>query len=298
MIEPEKNKFLTALLVSLFFLFASAAHGAQPWELARLMTGADGTTRLEMPLELSFDAVNHRYFVVDGRHGVLMSFDEAGGRLAAFNAGEQIRQPVDLSLIDANRLWVVDRSLNQLLYIDVSEKQVRAFSIRHPNGDPVFVDRLDRDRQGRLLVLDRLSGAIAILDDNLQVTQTLAGGKDFKGFSDFKVKDDGIWALDGLQQTVSHFDGKGRLQKTIALAGELSFPVAIELDDSGTLYILDRHAGDVRTFDAQGRFKTAFLVKGKRAGQLWYPAALAFDWAGRLCIVDEGNARIQVYERK
>lgn len=298
MMKPQKIGSLMALLIGLVCLGVPGAHGAQPWELARQMTGADGTTRLEQPLELGFDAVNRRYFVVDGRHGVLMSFDEEGGRLAAFNAGGQIRKPVDLLLIDANRLWVADRSLNQLLYIDVQEKQVRAFSIRHPNGDLVFVDRLDRDRQSRLLVLDRLSGAIVVLDDNLQVTQTLAGGKEFQGFSDFKVKEDGIWALDGLQRRVYHFDGQGRLQKTIVLAGELSFPVAIEVDESGTLYILDRHAGDVRTFDTQGRFKAAFLVKGKREGQLWYPAALAFDWARRLCVVDEGNARIQIYERK
>jgi len=289
---------LALCLVFLLGMFVSGADGAETWKAVRKMTGLLDGSRLEQPLEMTVDPVSHRYFVADAANGILMSFDEQGNRLAAFNAGGQIRKPVDLILVDPNRLWVADRTLNQLLYIDVGEKKVRTFSLQRPDGKPIVVDRIGLDGKGGLLVLDRLSGNILGLDDNLAVIREFSGGKTSQGFCDFKIKRGELWALDGLAHTVYRFSSTGELLNAIPLSGELQFPVGLEIDEFGQLYILDRHAGDVRIFDQQGRFKSVFSGKGKREGQLWYPSALAFDWAQRLCVVDEGNARIQIYSRK
>jgi hypothetical protein len=141
-----------------------------------------------------------------------------------------------------------------------------------------------------------MRGTVVRLDDNLKVEKILAGEQGGKGFVDFKVKKTGTWALDGLSGKVYRFAGDGA-PAVLALARSLAFPVSLEIDEAGQLYILDRHAGSVAVFGPQGEFRYDFLGQGKRHGKLWYPAQLLFDWAGRLCVVDEGNSRVDIFNR-
>jgi hypothetical protein len=193
---------------------------------------------------------------------------------------------------------VVNRAGNQLFYIDPRGRDARRFSPVDTVGRPVLAGRIELGPGNELYLLDRLQGHILQLDDNLQVVRTFQGPSGGRGFTDFKLRQGGLWALDGLAGTVHVFSLAGRVERTIVLEkNRLQFPVSLEVDGGGRLYLLDRHAGRIGVFDPQGRFQYAFLRRGKGRGELWYPAQIRFDWQGRLCVVDEGNGKVEVYGR-
>ena len=164
------------------------------------------------------------------------------------------------------------------------------------DGTAIFLSRLALDEKDQLFVLDRMKGQVVRLDDNLRVVQTYAAGADSNGFSDFKIRNNSLWGLDGLGTSVAQLSLSGELKKLIKLEG-LQFPAGLEVDRSGQLYLLDRHAGTVVVYGQSGEQKFSFLGKGKRAGQLWVGADLLFDWEERLCVVDEASGRVEILTR-
>ncbi len=291
------QKRLISGLILLLGLWAGPLYAAGPWQFVQSLPGKDAEVTLGEALALTLDAERQRYYVVDGSKGQLISFDQQGQLLTALNPGNRLQKPVSLALAPGGKLWVVERSANQLLYVNLQEQQVRAFDLAYPDGQAIMPDQVALDDRNRLYVLDRSRGAVLQLDDNLKVTQTYRGGEDFHGFTEFHLTSDGLWALDGLGRSLTRFGTDGQLMRQVRLADRLQFPVAFAVDATEQFYLLDRHAGKVVVFDSQGGFSYEFLLKGKRPGQLWYPSGLLFDWQGRLCVVNDGNGRIDIYGR-
>lgn len=267
-----------------------------PWNFLMQLPARDSGIKLDRPVAIDVDSESRRYYVVDPVGGTLLSFDRDGKHLAAFNAGGALKQPVALAKGRGGALWVIERSTNQVLRVNPSEQQVQRFDLRYADGSLIFPARLAVDERGRLLVLDRMRGTVVRLEDNLKVEMSFAAQPGGRGFVDFKIKSDGIWALDGLAGKIYRFTD-GAAPSVITLNRAMEFPNSLEIDQGGQLYVLDRHAGTVMVFGAQGDFRHELLGRGKRHGKLWYPAQLLFDWEGRLCVVDEGNSRVDIFNR-
>lgn len=290
-----KYKIILALLVLLGAVPELKAETG-PWNFLMQLPTRDSGLKLDRPVAIDVDSESRRYYVVDPVGGTLLSFDRDGKHLAAFNAGGALKQPVALAKGRSGALWVIERSTNQVLRVNPSEQQVQRFDLRYADGSLIFPARLAVDERGRLLVLDRMRGTVVRLDDNLKVETIFAAQSGGRGFVDFKIKANGIWALDGLAGKVYRFTD-GAAPSVISLKRAMEFPNSLEIDQGGQLYVLDRHAGTVVVFGAQGDFRHELLGRGKRHGKLWYPAQLLFDWEGRLCVVDEGNSRVDIFNR-
>ncbi|MDX9709149.1 MAG: hypothetical protein RBT64_06310 [Trichloromonas sp.] len=290
-----KYKIILALLVLLGAVPELKAETG-PWNFLMQLPTRDSGLRLDRPVAIDVDNESRRYYVVDPVGGTLLSFDRDGKHLAAFNAGGALKQPVALAKGRGGALWVIERSTNQVLRVNPSEQQVQRFDLRYADGSLIFPARLAVDERGRLLVLDRMRGTVVRLDDNLKVETIFAAQSGGRGFVDFKIKANGIWALDGLAGKVYRFTD-GAVPSVIPLKRAMEFPNSLEIDQGGQLYVLDRHAGTVVVFGAQGDFRHELFGRGKRHGKLWYPAQLLFDWEGRLCVADEGNSRVDIFNR-
>lgn len=288
---------IALLIVLLVGLLPGVVVAAGPWQ--KLISLPDDPEKVFLGelLGLSMDAERQRYYVVDSAHAQLVSFDREGNYLSTLNPGDTLKKPASLAMLGDGRLWIVERSDNSLVQVNLQRQQVRAFPLAYANGQPIFADKIQADEKHQLYVLDRGRGVVVRLDDNLKVRQTYQGAKGFKGFIDFRLTDSGLWALDGLSRSLTLFNSQGEVQRTVALDKELAFPVAFEVDVAGQFYLLDRHAGRIVVFDRSGRYSYDFLLQGKRPGQLWFPARLMFDWEGRLCVVNEGNGRVDIYGR-
>ncbi|WP_158508716.1 Vgb family protein [Thermosulfidibacter takaii] len=266
-----------------------------PWKWVMSMGKDSSGVHLRNPTDLYYDRRVKRFYVVDSGNNRLISFDHRGQYLSQFNAGGQLKGPFSMVKDEKGNIWVVEKEVNSLTYIDLKKKTVERHVLHLPNGAVVFPDRLGLDSQGNLYLLDRASGKILVLDKELRVLRYYASS-DGGSFCDFKIKGDGVWALEPLHRKVYHFSLDGRLLDKIELKYELSLPISLEVA-AGFIYILDRSAGEIRVFDTEGRFKYAFLEKGESRGKIYYPFKLLFDDAGRLCVVEEGNGRVEVFKR-
>jgi 6-phosphogluconolactonase (cycloisomerase 2 family) len=116
---------------------------------------------------------------------------------------------------------------------------------------------------------------------------------------DFAIKNIELYALEQKDRMVYVFSLEGNLLKKIKLQKtDMSFPRSLAIDESGYIYILDRHAGEIVVFSSNGQFKYSFLEPGQARGQLYYPIEIKFDPWGRLCVVEEGNGRVQVFTHR
>lgn len=273
---------------------ALAASG--PWSPLRQLPLKDSGVRLVQPVALAIDAAVKRYYVVDSGNGQLVSFDREGNFLTAFTAGAQLKKPVAMARTATGSLWVVERSSNELFYINPRQKELQRFAPQYADGTRVVLSRLALDERDRLYALDRMKGRIVRLDDNVEIVQSIAGNADFSGLIDFKIRNNSLWGLTAPGAQVVELSLAGEVKKLIKLEG-LQFPTALEVDSAGLLYLLDRHAGTVVVYSNDGVRKFALLGKGKHPGQLWKAVDLRFDWEGRLCVVDEENARVEILAR-
>ncbi len=292
-----KKRLMLFLLVFIFLLpFSMANGGGVPWKWVMSLDMDRAGVHVREPTALYYDARVKRYYVVDSGNHRLVSFDEQGRFLNQFDAGGQLKGPFAMVKDVRGNLWVVEKKVNSLTYIHLKRRAVERHSLALPNGEAVFPDRLAIDAQGTIYLLDRGSGKVVALDKDLRVVRQYGapgGGR----FCDFKLKSDGVWALEPLTRRVYHFSKEGKFLGEVALKGDLAFPISLEVDSVGLIYIADRPVGNVKVFDSRGNFKYSFLERGENRGRIYYPFQLVFDEMGRLCVVEEGNGRVEVFQR-
>lgn len=287
-----------SLLVFLGVVYTNASAQSGPWKLFMQFPELHADGKLITPVSMSLDPAKQRYYVVDANQGKILSFDADGQYLAAFDGGGQLKTPVSMARTSSGKFWIVERASNQLLYVDIAKKLIRDFTLQDQDARPIFPGPIALDNKDRLYLLDSLSGAVLMMDDDLKISRRFAAPAGSAGLCDFKIKSDGLFALDCLDKKVYGFDAQGNLKETIVLDDALMFPSALEIEGKDRIYILDRHAGKISVFDRQGLFKFDFLGNGKRPGQVSYGAFLLLDWANRLCVVEEGNGRVEVFARE
>ena len=281
------------LLIGLLILGVLVG-SARAWKrILSLEVGPDGS-HLYHPMSATWE--RGRFYVVDTGNRRLISYDARGKPLKAVNPGGKLKAPLDLDFGPRGHLWVVERSENALLEIDLSARKILTHRLRY-QGRELFPERLVW-RKGRLYVLDRETGGVALVraeGKGLRVEKVwVPRVKNFIGFLDFKVRDDGIWALEKTTHRIFHLTPEGREEVWRPAAG-LVYPVSLEVS-GGRIYILDRYLRKIFVFALQNPPKLlyTFFEKGWRRGQLYLPRELELTPQG-LLVVDEGNGRVEVW---
>jgi streptogramin lyase len=295
MSKKRSLKLALGLLGILWVFLPSLTLAEAPWKWQmslRIETPGDA---MYMPSAISFDPSTERYYVVDTGKNRLVSYGRDGAMLRAFSADDRLLAPFDMVRLDDGTLWVVEKGHNSLTYINVAAKQVTP-NVLKDGKQQIFPDRIAYG-QGALHVLDRASGDILRLNNDLTVAQRFGCADCGDGFVDFTVTQDSVWALETLGKQVFRFRPDGSVAETIPFKAQVDFPVSLDIGPDGALYILDRHQNRVLVFQKNGQFQYEFLELGQGPGQLYFPRQLRFDPWGRLCIVDEGNGRVEVFSR-
>jgi len=284
------------LFLFLVVLISSSAQAGSPWQWDFTLKQKVIGDAMHRPTGLYIDRKKQYYYVVDSGKNRLLSFDRNGELLHILNAGKALKLPYSMTRLNStNGLWITEKGKNSLSFIDFKNKKVIPHTLSY-RGQVVYPDRI-REQNGKLFVLDKLSGSI------IEYSRKLTAGRSFSctdcslGFVDFTFRGNKLWALEQSTRAVYRFSLDGRQEKVIRLGDQVIFPVSLAIGPSGFLYILDRHRRDIAVYDKNGAFKYHFLRKGITRGRLYYPIALRFDPWGRLCVVDEGNARVEVYRR-
>lgn len=291
-LKTKSLALVIVVLLSLVFVGEALASG---WNVTLTLKRDTIEDAMLMPSAVFVDAEGEKYYVVDSGKNRLLSFDRQGTLLHVFTAGGALDKPFDMVRTAEGNLWIVEKGKNSLTKIDLKEQKTIPNTLSS-KGKTVYPHRLETD--GNLLyVQDKASGDIIVYDKNLNEKQRIGCDSCAQGFFDFKVLGDTIWALDRLGKAVYSFSTSGARKSVIQLGDKVTYPVSLAIGPSGYIYVLDRHQKDIAVFDQNGEFKYRFLQPGISSGQLYYPVEIRFDpWEG-LCVTDEGNARVEVYQR-
>ena len=267
-----------------------------PWKWTFSLRGDASKKPILMPTGLWIDAERQRYYVVDSGNSRLLSFDQNGAYLNAFNAGNSLEAPYDMYREEDGTIWVVEKGKNSLTSIDLQSKKITPHTLA-VHGTTVYPDRVKKAGDA-IYILDRASGDVVVFNENLQYVKTYGCSDCGLGFGDFEIKGDILWAMEKSKPVVYKYSLQGEKLATIQLrADNLEFPYAIEIGPGDIIYLLDRHNGSVSVFDQQGKFKYSAFSLGHVRGKLYYPEDLLLDPWGRLCVIDSGNGRIEVFSR-
>jgi hypothetical protein len=301
LIRPGDGKIMKKLLLSSVLLLMVAivsqpSMAADLWQWKMTLQQNNQGQPMRLPSALHIDPVLERYYVVDSGGDSIQAFTRDGAFYKGFTADGQLLVPFDL-VRGKGYMWIVEKGKNSLTKIDIEGRKIFPNSLFY-NDKLIYPDRLEIYKNN-LYVLDKLTGSIFVLDKNLNINSRFSCGECSGGFVDFKLRNGSLWALEQASRTVYRFALDGTLQDAIQLEKKvLDFPRAIEVDENGFLYILDRHKGSIFVFGVKGGFRYSFLEAGLARGQTYYPIALKFDPWKNLCVVDEGNGRVQIFSRK
>jgi len=295
-----KQGGLWSLLTRLFLVLVFAALPAMasadsPWHWELSLKIEQTGDSLYMPSAVAFDKQSERYYVVDTGRSRLVSYDRQGKFIRAFTANNQLKSPFDMVRLENGQLWVVEKGRNSLTLIDVAAKKIEHHTLK--DGDNlVFPDRI-AVAKGKLYVLDRARGQVLRLAPDLSVEQRFGCSDCSAGLADFVLAGDSLLALEPRDKKVFRFRDDGTISETIKLDDKVEFPVSLAVGPSGYLYILDRHQNSVLVYDESGVFRYSFLGSGRSANQVYFARQVRFDPWERLCVVDEGNGRVEVFNR-
>jgi DNA-binding beta-propeller fold protein YncE len=282
------------LIMALVFLPAMAP-AQSPWHWQMSLRVDEIGDAMYMPSAVAFDNESNRYYVVDTGRNRLVSFGQDGKVIRAFTANEQLKAPFDMVRLDNGQLWVVEKGRNSLTLIDIAAKKVKPNTLK--DGDRlVFPDRIAY-AGGKLHVLDRASGQILRLDEDLSVEQRFGCPNCSAGMFDFVIDGDSVLALEPRDKKIYRFRPDGTIAQEINLGDEVDFPVSLAVEPSGYIYVLDRHQNKVLAYSENGQYLYSFLGEGQSAGKVYFARQLRFDPWEHLCVVDEGNGRVEIYGR-
>lgn len=282
------------LLAVLTCLTASALAGSS-WQWETSLQVNDVGDSMYMPSAVAFDRESERYYVVDTGRSRLVSFERDGKVVRAFTANDQLKAPFDMVRLDSGQLWVVEKGRNSLTYIDIAARKIQPNTLRDGNR-LVFPDRI-AVAGGKLHILDRSSGMVLRLAEDLSIDQRF-GCKDCSaGMIDFTVDGSSVLALEPREKQIYRFKADGSIAEKISLGDEIDFPVSFAVGDSGYFYVLDRHRNSVLVFSEDGQFRYSLLGPGQAPGKIYFSRQLRFDPWGRLCVVDEGNGRVEIFSQ-
>ncbi|HIJ77679.1 MAG: hypothetical protein OEY01_00020 [Desulfobulbaceae bacterium] len=269
----------------------------EPWQWLASLRGSGLKTPLLLPTAVYVDESKERYYVIDAGGDRIFSYDKEGTLLKIFaGEGEHLLQkPYDMVRLADGQLVVVEKERNTLAKIDLKNKKTEYVNIVF-DKKRVFVDRLDIVGD-HIYVLDRTSGSVFCLNEQLAVTRHFPAPAVSNGIVDFQVRDGKLWVLGQLDKRLYQLGDGGKVEAQLELGNSLAFPVSFDMDASGNFYVLDRHLGSVVVYDGTGHVKYSFLGKGHNRDMLFYPNEIRFDPWGRMCVVDEGNGRVEIFTR-
>ncbi|MDD2556652.1 MAG: hypothetical protein RBR43_00960 [Desulfuromonadaceae bacterium] len=277
-----------------FPLSASAAVWISQWRAPDPQSGV----RLESVLAMVFDPQRERIYVADGLAGKLHAFDLDGQHLSDFDAGGDLGTPVSITLQRTGRFWFVDRKANALVRLVPEEQRLERFPFSLTGAEAMLPEKVVWHPEAGLMVLDRLSGNVLALDDNLNVR-----GRYGSNCIDVVSAAGKLWILqaDASVVQVDPSDASESKGKRIALQYDLKRPSALERSPQGQLFIADRGLCQVLVFSPAGRHLYSIGARGNRLGRFSAPRQILFldsaQGSGALAVLDEVNRCVDLFRR-
>ena len=106
-----------------------------------------------------------------------------------------------------------------------------------------------------------------------------------------------IYVADSVLRGVFVIKPKGRVAQPLLLKADLQQPSGLACDPlTGTLYVVDTGAHQIKIFNHDGGLLSSFGRRGAGDGEFNYPTLIWRDGQGKLYVTDALNFRIQMFD--
>jgi streptogramin lyase len=296
--RTAKHRYLVfsvfSLVLAAWLLPASAisADWANQWRAPDPQSGV----RLQSALAITVDPERERFYLADGIAGTLHAFDLDGQHLSSFNGEGKLGVPVSLTLQRSGRFWIIDRAGNALLRVIPEEERLERFPFPLQGQGAMLPQKVVWHPGAGVLILDRLSGQVLNLDDNLKIKERYG-----RACTDVVSANGSVWILQEDKTILQINPQNGQSARKVKLDATLARPVALERNPEGQFLIADRALAQVLVFSPEGRHLYSIGAKGRGVGRFSSPrqvVSLSSDThAGAMLVLDEVNRCVDMFVR-
>ncbi len=240
--------------------------------------------------------------------GRIECFSKAFG--SAGSGVGQLDSPADVEVDPTSgEVLVADNDNHRVQRFTATGRYVSSFGSRGSgNGELVAPAAVAIDSRGDIWVGD--SGNHRIQKFDSSGDYLLECGSEGVGNGQFSVwgpkgiavdSEDNVWVTDysgrvqKFSQSCEYLDEFG---STGLGRGEFIESAGIDIGPDGRIWVSEWKASHrIGVFSPAGEFLFQFGSEGKRAGRLWHPDGVEVDSKGNVWVLDEGNSRIQRFDR-
>lgn len=296
--RTHKHRYLIHIAFSLMLMawLLPAPGIAADWVNQWRAPDPQGAVRLQSALAITVDPERERFYLADGIAGKLHAFDFNGQHLSTFSGEGKLGVPVSLALQRSGRFWVIDRAGNALLRVIPGEKRLERFPFPLQGKGAILPQKVVWHPDAGILILDRLSAQVLVMDDNLKVKRRYGSG-----CIDVVRVAEALWILqkDGSVLKVDpQTDGATR---KIQLEDVLQRPVALERTPEGQFFVADRALAQVLVFSPEGRHLYSIGARGRGVGRFSALRQVVLlpsgPHAGAMLVLDEVNRCADMFVR-
>ncbi len=282
------------LLIICCFLGLPVFLHANSWKLVNSIDSGPEGIHLKSPMGIYYHYKSKKFYIVDSGNNRLISYSINGKPLKEFDAAGKLKLPVGMIKDSEGNLWIIERSTNSLVFVNLREKKIISKQITY-HGNLLFPGKIDKWSE-KIVILDKYSGKVFLLDKNFNAEKAVFPKRgDFKGFFDIKVKDKKLYGMETLTGRIFYGDYPFNEFQMITPDKKLTEPVSFDIDKNKNIYILDRFLERIFIFNNNGKLLNTQLKAGNRAGNLYYPWYLKIV-GNNIFIINEGNGRVDIFQ--
>jgi DNA-binding beta-propeller fold protein YncE len=203
----------------------------------------------------------------------------------------------------SGRVFVFDRGTRTVTILD----RAKDVNLLNPSGivvDAAGIIFVADAQQGRVFGYDlqgRNRYTIGDFSPNAVVHAGNRGTLQYPAGLAVDKKRNRLYVADAHAHVVKVFDNMGMFLYdvgTFSGPGELKHPMAVALDRTGIVYVLDGRRKRVVIYGVDGRYIRSFGLTSDAPAAPLKPLGLAVDAEGRVLVTDEASSNVLVYDTK
>lgn len=240
---------------------------------------------------------------------LLIVADTGNNRLVKYTFSNRTAKAIEPEMPVISPIAVQINSKGEVYVLDGRDRRIRIFNpdgtekgVLSPRGSPVSRKLTPRsfkiDQQDNVHILDLADGVVLVLDAGGAYLRHVPFPGEAGFFSDLAVDGQGnIYLVDSTEVAVyrAEAEAEGFSLLSRGLKEYANFPTGIAVDQSGIIYLVDKHGGSLVMLNRDGSFLGHKFGYGWKDSQFYYPSQLCISKGGTFLIADRGNSRVQIF---
>lgn len=252
--------------------------------------------RFKNPSSVYVDMDHGEVYIVDGTRGAIYVFDPYGTPLQRLGREYDLSNAYDL-VVRGDTIYLSQAGKDYIQVLNYLGYPIKRLA---PEGIDFKPGRMDIDEKGNIFVVNRAKARSMGIDaeDNFFVTM----GDGLSNVADVAASEDMVVLITPYfsGRLIHAYDKSGKhlfsFESIKEFGGTLSVPTAIEIDDSGNLWVVDMMKG-IKIYDGVNHKTVSSFGTGPLKWEyINNPQDIDFGPEGMIYILDKGNKSVKVFK--